>query len=318
VLFPHAAPAPGGVLHVQFDQSSFNRHARAMITNTLRGVTTLLSRAELTPTAIDQVVLAGGSTTMPALREAVGELTRPVATADENHIARGALRHAHELGRRPAPSYDEPTPEPKPRQAEQVPANQLTATVLTAPAHATDPPLNAIRHLISTGQTDAAKTELRTLITEAESLLAELEATKQEPDNAATAGDLIATARKWLENGNHRNAIAVAHMAWRKNLHDVDVFEEMLDLHCTAAMANPTPANFEADKGWLVCALHHDPTNGHIRELLAERNYLQGKALLRTTNREEARQALQAALKWSPDHAKATAALRELSQRRAP
>lgn len=320
VLFPYAAPAPGGVLHVQFDQSSFNRQARAMVTNTLNGVTTLLSRAELDKTAIDVVVLAGGSTTMPALREAVGELGRPIATADEEHIARGALRHAHELGRRPAPSYDEPTPEPRSRRTEQIPANQLTATVLTAPAHATDPEpaLHGIRQLIGTGRTDVAKTELRTLITEAENLLAELEATKQEPDNAATATDLIATARKWLENGNHGNAIAVAHMAWRKNLHDVDVFEEMLDLHCAAAMAGPTTASFEADKGWLICALHHDPTNGHVRELLAERNHLHGKALLRTGNREEARQALQAALKWSPDHEKATALLREFSQRRAP
>jgi hypothetical protein len=323
VLFPHPVPAPGGDLHVQFDQSSFNRQARAMVTGTLDRVTTLLTRAELDATAIDLVLLAGGSTAMPALRDTVGELGRPLAAADEEHLARGALRHAHELGRRPSPAYDEPSPATEPHRPEQVPqASPLRATVLTAPARPADADpvrvttLDKVRRLISTGQTDTARSELRGLITEAQDILAELDATKQEPDGAASATELIATARKLLDEGDHRNAIAVAHLAWRKDLYDVDVFEKMLDLHCTAAMANPTTATFEADEHLLRCALHHDPTNGRIRALLAERNYLQGADLLRTGNKDAARQVLQTALKWSPDHQKATTLLRESGQRR--
>lgn len=320
VLFPHAVAAPGGVLHVQFDQSSFNRQVHAMVTATLEHVTTLLDRAELDAAAIDQVVLSGGSTTMPALHDAVAGLGRPVSTTDPAHLARGALRHAQELGRRPVPSYDAPPPERGPRRTEQTTqASPLSATVLTSPADATrTTALERARRLINEGRTDAARTELRALVTEAQAMLDELDAAKHERTGAATAKELIATARKWLAEGNHRNAIAIAHLAWRKDLHDVDVFEEMLDLHCTAAMTNPTITSFETDDHWLRCALHHDPTNGRIRGLLAERNYLQAKDLLRKDKGPEAKQFLRAALKWSPDHTEATTALRDLTTRRTP
>ncbi|HEX4224699.1 MAG TPA: Hsp70 family protein, partial [Pseudonocardiaceae bacterium] len=101
VLFPQSVPAPGGELHVKFEQSSFHRQVQAMLSGPLDRIAALLKRTELNPSAVDFITLSGGSTTMPALREAVGRLGRPVAVAEDNHIAIGALRHAHQLGRRP-------------------------------------------------------------------------------------------------------------------------------------------------------------------------------------------------------------------------
>lgn len=325
VLFPRAVPAPGGELHVQFDQSSFHRQAQATVTGTLDRITTLLARAELGMDAVDLVTLVGGSTGMPALREVVGGLGRPAAGTDDDHIARGALRHAHQLGRRPTPAYDEPLPATEPRKTDRVPqVSPLAATVLTAPGHLADVErtrrsiFDSARQLISAGRLDAARDELRELIAEAQGMLDELDAAAQEPGGAASATELIATARKCFQDGDHRNAIAVAHMAWRKDPHDVDLFEEMLDLHCAAAMANPAMTSFETDEHWLRCALHHDPTNARIRNLLAERNYLQGRDLLRSGNRTEARRVLRATLNWAPDHPAATGLLAELDQRRVP
>ncbi len=315
VLFPRAVPAPGVKLHVQFDQSSFDRQVRAMVAGTLDRITTLLTRAELATESVDHVTLVGGSTGMPALREVVGGLGRPVTVTEDDHTARGALRHAQQLGRRPVPTYDEPLPTTEPQRTDQVVnVSPLTATVLTAPGHVTtpEPPrksiLDTVRQLIGAGQLDDARNELRELITEAQGMLDELDTTRQD---VASANELIITARRTFAAGNHGNAIAIAHMAWQKAVHDVDVFEEMLDLHCAAAMATPTLNSFETDERWLKCALQHDPTNARIRGLLAERNYLQGRDQLRAGNRNEARRALQATLNWAPDHPAATGLLRE-------
>lgn len=306
VLFPRAVRAPGGELHVQFEQSAFNRQVRDMVGGTLDRITTLLTQADLDRNAVDLLTLVGGSTAMPALREVVGGLGPPVVRADDDHIARGALRHAHDLGRRPTPSYDEPAP---------------AATVLTAPGRSTDiepnqkSNLDEAKQLISIGRLDAAREELRSLIDRAQSMLTEIDTAEQQSGGTATVTDLIATARRWFDAGNHGNAIAAAHMAWRTDPHDVDVFEEMLDLHCAAAMADPTIASFQTDEYWLRCALHHDQTNARIRDLLAERNYIQGRDLLRSGNQDAARHALQATLQWAPDHPEATGLLHALGQR---
>lgn len=323
VLFPQAVAAPGGELHVKFEQSSFNRQVHTMLTGTLDRIAALLERTELNAAAVDFITLSGGSTNMPTLREAVSSLGRPIAIAEDNHIAVGALRHAHQLGRRPTSTYDEPFPPAEPQKTDQTPnVSPLDATVLTAPSQTRSPTpaqqssLDNIRQLIDNGHPDAARTELRTLITEAQAILDELDAPRQQTAGPAGATELIGIARKRLNDGDHRNAIAIAHMAWREAPHDVDVFEEMLDLHCAAAMTNPTTASFEDDERWLRCALHHDPTNARIRRLLAERNHQQAKDQLRAGNRDEARRALSATLNWAPDHPEATAQLRELDQRR--
>jgi hypothetical protein len=325
MLFPVAVPTSVGRLHVQFDPSSFNRHLRAMVTDTLDRITTLLTRTELDPAAVDLVMLTGGSTGMPVLREAVGGLGRPVTVTEDDHIARGALRHAHQRGRHPTPAYDEPMPVTESRKTGRAPhVSALTTTVLTpteslaVPEPGQKSTLDNARRLIEAGQLDAARGQLREVITEAQRMLDELETTSREPAGAATATELMASARSRLEAGDHENAIGIAHLAWQKAPHDVDLFDDMLDLHCRAGMCNPTIASFEADERWLICALRHDPTNTHIRGLLAERSYLQAKDLLRAGRRADARQAVEATLKWAPGHPEATSALRELGQRRVP
>lgn len=316
VLFPWAVPDLGGNLHVQFDQASFNQLCRAAFTATLDRAAALLDRARLATSALDEVILVGGCTALPVLREVVDGFGRPVAATGADHLARGALRHAQQFGRRPTSSYDEPLLSPEPDRTDRLPgAAPVTTTVLTAPG---DPPtkestLDSIRQLIDAGRRDAARSELRTVIATAKRMLAELDA-GQERGDEHSAAELITAARKRFEEGQHHDAIGLAHLAWYKDRDDVDLFEEMIDLHCTAAMASPTIASFDADERWLKCALQHDLTSTRIRTLLAERTFLQARDLLKAGNRDRARRALGATLDWAPDHPEATALLRELNR----
>ncbi|MET9265626.1 Hsp70 family protein [Amycolatopsis sp. NPDC004079] len=275
--FPCFVPVPGrGELRTRFDQALFNQQVRAAAAATLDSLTALLARTGADLSAVDQITLVGGTAAMPAVRAVLDGLGLPVAAAEAGQLARGALRHAQELGRRPLSAYDEPGPAAGLRRTR--PLASLATTVLVPATQKST--MDSVR---------AA--------------------------GPATAPELIATARRLFAAGRHAEAISAAHLAWRADPHDADVFEEMLDLHCAAAMTSPTLASFAGDEHWLRCALRHDQASTRIRGLLAERNYWQARDLLLAGNRGEAQVALDAALRWGPDHPGATALSREFGPR---
>lgn len=342
VVFPMFAPGPDNEqqLIVQFDQPAFDRMIRSLTAGTRDRLTALFEQSGLAGRTADTVLLVGGSTAMSHLREPVTGLGDLLTSATDEHVARGAVLHAHQLGRRSSPAFEEPPATTSTEPAAVVHASPLAATLLTAPGGTmpTEPDgpatVDRARRLVGSGRVDEARAVLRRLMAEAQGVLDELDAAPPadvddrptlEPTgttgttgtaSAASAAELIAAARKRVGRNNPGQAIALAHLAWRQEPHNPEVFEAMLDLHCKAAMASPTIRNFDRDENWLRCALRHDPSNARIRRLLAERIYLHGRELNRTGKKDEARKVLQHALTWEPEHKAAEQLLHQFGGRR--
>jgi hypothetical protein len=331
VLFPMFAQGPDGEqrLTVQFERPPFDRMVRSLAAGTIDQADALLTQAGLNRQAVETVLLSGGSTRMPQLRELIADLGGELVPTAHDHIARGAALHADQLGRRSWQAYEEPPAAMDTQRAEPViHTSPLAATLLTAPGNAPDTEsaatttLDSARRLIKAGRVDEARGDLRRLIAEAQSLLDEIAAgtstdkTDDESPGTPSASELLAVARARFDRGQSGEAIGLSHLAWRREPDRSDVFTAMLDLHCDAAMADPTAANFARDEAWLRCALQHDPSSSRIRGLLAERIYLHGKELHRKGLAEEARRALQHALAWDPEHNAAEDLLRQSRRRR--
>ncbi|GDY31986.1 Hsp70 family protein [Gandjariella thermophila] len=335
VLFPMFVSGTNGQprLTVQFEQPPFELLTRVLVAGTLDRADALFERSGLDRESVEAVVLVGGSTRMPHLRKLVSGLGAAVVPTADEHLARGAVLHAHQLVRRSSPGDEDQLGMAGGGAAEPVlDTPPLAATLLTAPGGASSAAaaeeatgLAVAQRLIAEGRREEAAAELRRLIAAAQELLHEITAGGSEeppatPDETAAGGrnapDLLSLARRRLDKGQYPEAINLAHLAWQREPNRADVFDAMIDIHCVAAMANPTIAGFGRDEKWLRCALGHDPSNARIRSLLAERSYLHGSGLHRAGRKDEARQALQQALAWDPEHRAAEELLHRLGGRR--
>ncbi|MFC9428333.1 Hsp70 family protein [Streptomyces sp. NPDC056987] len=341
---------------MEIERQSFATLVRLVVAPTLDRADHLFDQSGMRREDVDTVVLSGGSTRLPELRGLISGLGTAVVPSGNEHIARGAALHANRLsGRSPgyeeqlgADTRD--TAEP---QMQPPPLNitLLTAPGTTTPATASHRPagLDAARRLIEEGRLDQAGKELRQLIAEAQALLDDISAaTASSPGDdtpaaappprdgtpvttppaadgepAAPPGQgpsgvahLLARARRLIAQEQYQQAIGMAHLAWQREPDRPDVFEEMIDLHCTAATAAQAVETFTRDEEWLRCALGHDPNNARIRALLAERSYTQGRELSRLGRRAEAMKVLEQTLKWDPDHRPARDLLHTLGRSR--
>jgi hypothetical protein len=321
VLFPMFIPGPDGnqQLTVHFEQDRFESMARSLIARTLDRANALFEQSGLSRENVEAVLLVGGSTRMPQLHKLASGLGGATVPVGVDVVALGAALHANQLTGRSSSTYEE-----QPSVAAVEPteplreAPPLAATLLTVPGN--DPPggaaeksgVDRARQLIKEGRSDDAEDELRRLVSEAQDLLTEIAAARSRQSMshkrvAAAPGptgadNLLAIASGKVEKGQYQDAINFAHMAWDREPNRPDVFDGMIDIHCAAAMANPTIANFTRDDKWLRCALQHDPSNARVRGLLAERSYLHGKELHQTGRKADATRALEHALTWNPEH----------------
>ncbi|MFG2498054.1 Hsp70 family protein [Streptomyces sp. NPDC048441] len=202
------------------------------------------------------------------------------------------------------------------------------------------------RLLAGQGRTEEAVALLREIVAEAEALLDALtteerpepptEAAPQarqareapqappvaaEPDTPPPADRVamrqLAHIEHLLELEQYDEAVHAAHIAWldaATRPAGADVLDAMIDVHCTAAMADTSPGHFPAAEQWLRCAYSHDPTSERVRGLLAERTYRHAVEVQRLGRRDEAIEALGKCLTWEPEHADAEALLRRLNR----
>ena len=112
-------------------------------------------------------------------------------------------------------------------------------------------------------------------------------------------------------------AIRESHYAWQQDRDNPDVFDKMIEIHCEAAQARRGPDSYADAQRWLLCANQHDEGNGRVRELLAERHYLQARHLSDQGRRKEALQTLELCLAWDPEHSGGRT-LQTALRRRAP
>lgn len=336
VLFPLSVPGPDGDqrLAVQVDQEQFDVLTRHLVARTLDRTDTLFEQAGLNREDVETVLLVGGSTRIPQLRKLASRLGGNIVATGPEQIAHGTALHANQLMGHSAFSDEEyggaTSVEPTESLLEAPP---LAATVLTAPGSTPSvgpdamTGLDRARRLIEEGRSDDAESELHRLIGGAQELLGQIAASRsrevasspsanQGSPGATSADPLLVGARRRFEKGRYQEAINMAHQAWQREPDRPDVFNAMIDIHCDAAMANPTLTEFARDETWLRCALQHDPSNARIRGLLAERIFMHGKDLHRTGRKDEARRAFQYALTWDPEHKAAEDLLHRLGRRR--
>lgn len=329
-----------GVL-LTIERQAFAQAVRVLLARSLDRVDGLFGQTEMTKQNVDRVLLVGGSTRLDELRTLVSELGPATLTAPD-HVARGAARYANQLASRSPMAYEGPLGVGR-GDDEQSPAtagSPLPVTVLTVPQiDARDAPaagpsarvdsVDRARELIAAGNIEDAKRELRRLIADSRALLAEISdsappksnppgssALSPSPPGLTSAAHLIAHAKRLLDNGEVADAIATSHLAWERAPGQADVFDAMIDMHCTAAMANPTVERFPQDEKWLRCALSHDQGNVRVRALLAERLYTHAVQLSRLDRTAEALRAVGAALAWDPDHQQSLELRRRLGRAR--
>jgi hypothetical protein len=113
-----------------------------------------------------------------------------------------------------------------------------------------------------------------------------------------------------LAEGQHEAAVRESRRAWQESPNSPDIFEEMIDIHCGAAMANDAPEGYADAMNWLRLAYGYDESNAKVRALLAERSYMHARQLAEGGRRREALQAVELCLVWDPEHKKG----RELRQ----
>lgn len=333
-----------GVL-LTIERRAFAQEVRVLLARSLDRVDGLFGQTEMTKQNVDRVLLVGGSTRLDELRTLVSELGPATLTAPD-HVARGAARYANQLASRSPMAYEGPLGVGR-GDDEQSPAtagSPLPVTVLTVPQiDARDAPaagpsarvdgVDRARELIAAGNIEDARRELRRLIADSRALLAEISDSAppkpaaggqkpkpnppdSSPPGLTSAAHLIAHAKRLLDNGKVAEAIATSHLAWERAPGRADVFDAMIDMHCTAAMANPAVERFPQDEKWLRCALSHDQGNVRVRVLLAERLYTHAVQLSRLDRTAEALRAVGAALAWDPDHQQSLELRRRLGRAR--
>ncbi|HZE37931.1 MAG TPA: Hsp70 family protein [Stackebrandtia sp.] len=324
LLQPYDIPGPGGRTSSTGDRPSFQRYVRVLLSRTVERATALLRQVEQHDDELAAVLLVGGATRMPAVVELASGLGSPVIPTTHAHLSLGALRCAHHAAQRSAVVSDDLAALTEGRATEPTMDTRLfTSALLDSPRVAAEDaaasPVDTSRRMIGEGRLDEAEETLRGLVSEARRLLDDIAVRRLAPsaarDSTARFSVELATAREHFRAGRYAEAVGATHAAWGRG-DNPTVFEEMIDLHCRAAMADPTPASFRTDITWLNCALHNDPANPRVRELLAERHYLQGRELHRAGRIAEARRVVNHALNWRPDHPEATALSKRLDRRR--
>jgi molecular chaperone DnaK len=103
INIPFIAVGPGGPLHVErtMKRSELEILTRELVDRTIESCRAVLSDAKLSPKGVDQVVLVGGMTRMPAVQKAVKELFEKEPNKNVNPdevVAVGAAIQAAALG----------------------------------------------------------------------------------------------------------------------------------------------------------------------------------------------------------------------------
>jgi hypothetical protein len=158
--------------------------------------------------------------------------------------------------------------------------------------------------LIAQGAYDRAKGFLQGLIQDANALLVKIPS-RATPTMRREIEEALRQAHAFLEAGRCREAVVHSHYAYSLDPENPVVFEQMIDIHCQAAMAHTSIEGHVQSMEWLHCALGHDRTNINIHDRIAARQFLHAQQTLAQGNHAEALKALEECLYFNPLHAEA-------------
>jgi hypothetical protein len=330
-----SVPGSGQQAPPVLTRAAFEEAIAPSVAASIERIRALLEQTASTAEDIEAVLLVGGSTRIPFIREAVArELGCVPILAGADEIARGAALHAARLTTGSPDALEDSAGvaaqhERPPRRGPLRPAPRngraaaRGSSLVAIPAGDEDEladPLPTLamledyaRRLAAGGRAGAAGDRLRALVCDAGAVLDKLCA--MTPDRAAVprmAAEALDRAEALLADGSHAAAVAHAHLAWAHAGESPEVFDQMVEIHCRAAMASD---RYEDAVEWLTCAYGHDQSNERVRGLLAERHYVHAKELGDRRRPRDALRAIDAALRWSPDHVLAQELRQALRQR---
>jgi molecular chaperone DnaK (HSP70) len=293
-------------------------------------VPALLDQAGLTLGDVDTMLLVGGSTRIPSIQalaeKAFGKA--PLAT-EPLVLAKGAALYAVRLEALPTAAKLDADRGKDSSEATASPVEPVvvratleategagaeavdseSALLAITPRHARDAPeprtlLDYAARLVQAGQTETARVFLQGVIRDAESLLRSIptESVPPKPRVRVSSRRAIARAQQLIAEGRFEAAIRESHLAWQDSADSPEIFEEMVKIHCQAAMASTSVETYEDATRWLLCAYQHDQSNTDVRRLLAERHFLQARQLADRGRRREALHCVEQCLTLDPEH----------------
>lgn len=338
VVFPiDVADRSGNVPPVGFSRHDFENVLKQVFVPVVGLLKPLLGKADMSPIDIDEVIVVGGTTRIPMLRALLLEaLGREPVLAPPGALAFGAALHASRLGSRLGEisfqlEGDAKTTSPGVHAGDGA---LLRATAVVTGAQLDDAPapratLTAnesartgellepgalerfVATLVGAGEVDRARAELGDLIRQVQVALDELPVAQADADASPTSPAYrsrlaLANARACLEKRQFARAVSESHHAWTRLPDDPEILDQMIDIHCEAAMANGAFEQYADAIRWLMCAFGHDESNAHTRSLLAQRHYVHAQDLYRQGRPSDAFEAVEHCLVWDPEHPGAT------------
>lgn len=350
VVFPiDITDRHGKTTSVAFSQQGFKDALAQVFQPAIDSLHRLLNKAGMGPKNIDAMVIVGGTTRIPQLRSMLAEVLRqdPVV-ASPGALAFGAALHASRLGSRLGEisfQLEGETESTSPR-SHAGGRTLLRAAAVVTRAQPDDPRASRatltadeqtgtgellapgamerfVAALVEAGKVDRAKEELENLIRQAQTALDELPAAHTEATEADTSPTspayrsrlALANARAFLEKRQFARAISESHHAWKRLPDDPDVLDQMIDIHCEAAMANSAFEQYKDAIRWLMCAFGHDESNTRTRSLLAARHYVHAQDLHSRNRPQDALETAEQCLVWDPEHTGAAELLNTLVSR---
>jgi tetratricopeptide (TPR) repeat protein len=157
------------------------------------------------------------------------------------------------------------------------------------------------KQLIEQGHHERALGFLLSIIQEARSLSVSISSRRSSIMNLEVQHILRSSYESLLE-GKYEQAIQQSHKAHEMDSETPEVFQQMIDIHCEAAMSNNSIAGYSKSIEWLMCAYHFDRSNHIIHNRIAERHFLHAQQTSEQSRQAEALRALEECLYFNPDH----------------
>jgi molecular chaperone DnaK (HSP70) len=153
--------------------------------------------------------------------------------------------------------------------------------------------------LIDQGYYERAIGYLQSIAQDAQALLATIAAPKLS-SSSREVEEILRSSYELLTQGRYQQAVEESHRAHTLDSETPSVFQQMIDIHCEAAMSNSSVEGYPKAMEWLMCAYQLNRTNQMIHKRIAERHFIHAQQIKQS--KEAALRALEECLHFNPDH----------------
>jgi molecular chaperone DnaK (HSP70) len=338
IVSPLTLPAASWkTIAIHVSRANVEQSLLPAFTGTLDLVDEVLADASLSPTDVDAILLTGGCTRIPMIPRMLAQrFGHQPLSLDDTMVARGAAifsTRSHtgaesliQKSTKAATSVDTPPAirvlgpsRPTASGPDSDPTSPASRISVVPPqssfldegqAHRRAF-LAFIRELVKQGKLEQAADWVRLMTREARELLAA--ATPQSEQPTSRIDTAMRASFELLEQGRYQQAVESSHGAFDSNSNKPEIFQQMIDIHCQAAISLGSVEGYKKAMEWLMCAYEFDRTNRMIHKQIAERHFMHAQQTSGQADPSTALKALDKCLRFNPDHEGAIQLRGELS-----